>query len=148
MPRASRYLQEGYTYHLTHRCHDQRYLLHFSQERKAYREWLRVGAKRYGVSVYGYCITSSHTHVIAHVDDRNAVAQMAGNWLRSTAERACHDDNGVLQRLLHGLTRVTCQPCVKGFFHDAMTRKLRQLDTTTTNELVIMDPDDLIHRLF
>jgi putative transposase len=76
MPRASRYLREGYTYHLTHRCHDRRSLLRFKRERKAYREWLRVGAKRYGVPVYGYCITSSHTHVIAHVDDRESVARM------------------------------------------------------------------------
>ena len=44
MPRASRYLQEGFTYHLTHRCHDQRFLLRFARERKAYREWLRVVA--------------------------------------------------------------------------------------------------------
>jgi putative transposase len=76
MPRASRYLREGYTYHLTHRCHDRRFLLRFKHERKAYREWLRVGAHRYGVPVYGYCITSNHTHVIAHVDDREAVARM------------------------------------------------------------------------
>jgi putative transposase len=76
MPRASRYLQEGYTYHLTHRCHDRRFLLRFKREWKAYREWLRVGANRYGVPVYGYCITSNHTHVVAHVDDREAVARM------------------------------------------------------------------------
>lgn len=76
MLRASRYLQEGYTYHLTHRCHDRRFLLRFKQERDAYREWLRVGARRYGVPVYGYCITSSHTHVVVHVDDREAVACM------------------------------------------------------------------------
>lgn len=76
MPRASRYLREGYTYHLTHRCHDRRFQLRFKHERKAYREWLRVGAKRYGVAVFGYCITSNHTHVVVHVDDRKAVARM------------------------------------------------------------------------
>ena len=76
MPRASRYLREGYTYHLTHRCHDRRRLLRFKRERSAYREWLRVGAKRYNVPLYGYCVTGSHTHVIAHVDDREAVARL------------------------------------------------------------------------
>lgn len=76
MPRASRYLCEGYTYHLTHRCHDRRFLLRFNRERKAYREWLRVGVKRYRVPVYGYCITSSHTHAVVHVDDREAVARL------------------------------------------------------------------------
>ena len=61
MPRASRYLREGWTYHLTHRCHDRRFLLRFKQEREAYRKWLRIGAARYGVSIYGYCVTSSHS---------------------------------------------------------------------------------------
>jgi len=32
MPRASRYLRSGYTYHLTHRCHDRRFLLKFVRE--------------------------------------------------------------------------------------------------------------------
>lgn len=76
MPRASRYIVEGYTYHLTHRCHDRRFLLKFREERDSYREWLRVGVKRYGVSIYGYCITNNHVHVVAHVDDREAVARV------------------------------------------------------------------------
>jgi putative transposase len=76
MPRASRYLLDGYTYHLTHRCHDRRFLLKFREERDAYREWLRIGVKRYGVSVYAYCITSNHTHVVVYVHDREAVARL------------------------------------------------------------------------
>ena len=74
MPRASRYLVEGRTYHLTHRCHDRRFLLKFVAERDAYREWLRVGVRRYKVAVYGYCITCNHTHVIIHAHDVEAVA--------------------------------------------------------------------------
>jgi len=76
MPRASRYLVEGYTYHLTHRCHDKRFLLKFSEERKAYREWLRIASERYHVPVYGYCITSNHVHVIVHVTDRHDVGRL------------------------------------------------------------------------
>ena len=78
MPRATRYLVEGYTYHLTHRCHDKRFLLRFSRERDLYREWLRVGAKRYRVPVFGYCLTSSHVHVVAHADSREAIGLMMG----------------------------------------------------------------------
>jgi putative transposase len=66
MPRASRYLLEGYTYHLAHRCHDRHFLLKFSEEREEYREWLRTAINRHGVSVYAYCITSNHAHVVAH----------------------------------------------------------------------------------
>lgn len=76
MPRANRYLLAGYTYHLTHRCRDRQFLLRFAKDRNAYREWLRIGAGRYEVPVYGYCVTSSHVHVVLHVDDTGAVGRM------------------------------------------------------------------------
>ena len=76
MPNASRYLQPGYTYHLTHRCHDRRYLLRTIRERDDYRKWLREGARRYGVPVYNYSVTSNHVHVIAHADDVSGVSSM------------------------------------------------------------------------
>ena len=95
MPRASRYLVEGYTYHLTHRCHDRRFLLKFARERDAYREWLRIGAQRYGVPVYGYCVTSNHVHVIVHATDPEAVGQLmqlpAGSVARQLNERKGHE---------------------------------------------------------
>ena len=43
MPRADRYMMEGYVYHLTHRCHNRAFLLGFARDRDAYREWLRIG---------------------------------------------------------------------------------------------------------
>ncbi len=76
MPRATRYIVEGYLYHLTHRCANREFFLRFSKERDAYREWLRIGANRYGVSVLGYAITGNHTHVVCEVRDRIAVANM------------------------------------------------------------------------
>jgi putative transposase len=76
MPRATRYLENGYLYHLTHRCADGEFFLRFTKERDAYREWLRVGVNRYRVSVLGYTVTSNHTHVVCEVEDRLAVADM------------------------------------------------------------------------
>ena len=76
MPRATRYLQNGFIYHLTHRCHEGRFFLRFSKERDQYREWLRIGASRHRVAVLGYAITSNHVHVVADVEDRHAVADM------------------------------------------------------------------------
>jgi putative transposase len=76
MPRATRYLVEGHTYHLTHRCHDRRFLLRFKHERDLYREWLRIAVDRYRVSVFGYCVTSNHVHVVAHADSREAIGQL------------------------------------------------------------------------
>lgn len=95
MPRASRYLVSGRTYHLTHRCHDRRFLLRFSAERDAYREWLRVGARRYKVAVYGYCITCNHTHVVVHAHDVEAVAAVmrlaAGSTGQALNRRKGHE---------------------------------------------------------
>ena len=76
MPRAARYIEEGFIYHLTHRCHDGKFFLRFSKERDTYREWLRTGVLRYGVPVLGYAVTSNHVHIIAEVQDRYAVASM------------------------------------------------------------------------
>lgn len=87
MPRAKRYLVEGYTYHLTHRCHDRERLLKFSRDKDGYREWLRRGVKRYKVPVYAYCITSSHVHLVCHVHDREAVGQLMNLVAGATARR-------------------------------------------------------------
>jgi putative transposase len=76
MPRASEYLLQGYTYHLTQRCHDRRFLLRFARDRDKYREWLREGVVRHRVPVYGFCITSNHVHVLAHADSVEAVSQL------------------------------------------------------------------------
>ena len=95
MPRASRYIQAGYTYHLTHRCHDRRFLLKFVRDRDAYREWLREAAKRYAVPVYGFCINSNHVHIIAHVEDAERVGLMmhlgAGAYAQQLNRRKEHD---------------------------------------------------------
>jgi len=87
MPRADRYMLEGYTYHLTHRCHNRAFLLHFAKDREAYREWLRVGVKRYKVPVFTYAITSNHVHLVAHVRDRNAVGRLMDLAAGATARQ-------------------------------------------------------------
>ena len=78
MPRAERYMLEGYTYHLTHRCHNRAFLLRFAKDREAYREWLRIGVNRYKVPVFAYAITRNHVHLVLHVRDRDAVARLIG----------------------------------------------------------------------
>lgn len=87
MPRSTTYLQSGYTYHLTHRCHDRRFLLGYARDRNMYREWLRQGVRRHGVSVYGYCITDNHVHVVAHADDRESISAVMHLAAGSTAKQ-------------------------------------------------------------
>ena len=95
MPRASRYMRNGYTYHLTHRCHDRRFLLRFVRDRDVYRRWLREAARRYDVAVYGYCITSNHVHLVVHADDKVRIGLMmhlvAGVFARQFNRRKRHD---------------------------------------------------------
>ncbi|HMO03602.1 MAG TPA: transposase [Kiritimatiellia bacterium] len=74
MARASEHMVVGYTYHLTHRCHDRRFLLRFARDRDVYREWLRVGVARHRVPVYGYCVTSNHVHVLARAENEEAIS--------------------------------------------------------------------------
>ena len=54
----------GRTYHLTHRCHDRKFLFRFGVHRDQYRAMLRDRAGRYGISILNYSITSNHTHVL------------------------------------------------------------------------------------
>ena len=87
MPRASDYLLEGYTYHLTQRCHNREFLLSLAKDRDVYREWLRQGVKRHGVCVYGFCITSNHVHILAHVDSVEDVSRLMHLASGATAKR-------------------------------------------------------------
>jgi len=51
MPRANRYVLAGRTFHMTHRCHDRRFLFKFGVCRTEYRRRLRVSLKRYARQV-------------------------------------------------------------------------------------------------
>ncbi len=80
-------MQEGFTYHLTQRCHNQEFLLHLAKDRDVYREWLRQGVKRHGVSVYGFCITSNHVHILVHADSVEDVSALMHLASGATAKR-------------------------------------------------------------
>ncbi|MFW5871367.1 MAG: transposase [Verrucomicrobiota bacterium] len=78
MPRAGLYLQAGYTYHVTQRCHDRGFLLKFVSDRDAYRKWFHQAARQYSVPVYGFCLTSNQVHLIVHLNDTERVSRMIG----------------------------------------------------------------------
>jgi hypothetical protein len=40
MPRASRHFLPGYVWHITHRCHQRKFLLKFARDRRRYLHWL------------------------------------------------------------------------------------------------------------
>ena len=51
MPRAHRHYLEGQIWHLTHRCHERRFLLRFRRDRQAWMEWLYEARKRFDLCV-------------------------------------------------------------------------------------------------
>jgi putative transposase len=76
MPRANRYIQEGCVYHLTHRCHNRRFLFRFAKTRNEYRERLRLAVRQHQLSVLAYCITSNHTHLLVETPAPDSVSRM------------------------------------------------------------------------
>jgi putative transposase len=68
MPRANRYVLPGHVWHITHRCHQQQFLLKFSKDRRVWRYWLYQAVNRYDLCVLNYAVTSNHVHLL--VKDR------------------------------------------------------------------------------
>lgn len=69
MARGFRVFLSGYVYHVTHRCHNQTFLLRFARDRDTYRRMLRERLERYPVNLLAYCITCNHIHLLLTVCD-------------------------------------------------------------------------------
>lgn len=87
MPRANRYLISNQIYHITHRCHNRSYLLRFSQDRNAYRQYLREAAKVCKIVVLGYCITSNHIHILLFSKKAEKISRLMQIVEGSSAQR-------------------------------------------------------------
>lgn len=64
MPRANRYFLPGHVWHITHRCHQQAFLLKFAKDRQCWLRWLYEARQRYGLCVLNYMVTSNHIHLL------------------------------------------------------------------------------------
>jgi len=62
--------------HLTHRCHDRKFLFRFKTHRKAYRERLRRELLNSGVSLLSYCVTGNHVHLLVSAEDPADIARL------------------------------------------------------------------------
>jgi putative transposase len=91
MPRANRYILPGHIYHLTHRCHDRRFLLRFARDRHNYRRRLREAVLDSATSLLTYNITRNHVHLLVYADQADATArliqQAAGEMARDYNRR-------------------------------------------------------------
>lgn len=64
MPRANRHYSPGHVWHITHRCHDQQFLLESKHYRRLWERWLYEARRRYGLRVLNYVVTSNHVHLL------------------------------------------------------------------------------------
>jgi putative transposase len=63
MPRSNRYILPGYIYHLTHRCHNRKFLLKFRLDKIEYGARLRNAVHKHRISLFNF--TSNHVHLAA-----------------------------------------------------------------------------------
>src|SRR5262245_5155500 len=91
MPRANRYVVPGNIYHLTHRCHDRKFLLKFARDRDGYRRRLREAVQEQNLPLLTYTITCNHVHLVAYADETEQLAllmqQAAGEFARDYNRR-------------------------------------------------------------
>ena len=75
MPRANRHFLPGYLWHITHRCHQRKFLLKFARDRRRYLHWLFEAKKRFGLCVLDYMITCNHIHLLVKDTGANVIAE-------------------------------------------------------------------------
>jgi putative transposase len=83
----------GSCFHVTHRCQERRFLLRFEIDRRRYVARLREGARKYGVSVLDYVVTSNHVHLLLWADRAQRISGMM-RWLQGTAGREINRRKG------------------------------------------------------
>ncbi|MCK6556910.1 transposase [Candidatus Binatia bacterium] len=64
MARAHRIHVPGHVRHLTHRCHNRRFLLKPARDRHVWRAWLSEARRRFGPCVLDYAVTANHVHLL------------------------------------------------------------------------------------
>jgi len=75
MPRANRYFIPGYVWHITHRCHQRKFLLKFARDRRRYLHWVFEAKKRFGLCVLDYIVTSNHIHLLVKDTGLDVIAE-------------------------------------------------------------------------
>jgi REP element-mobilizing transposase RayT len=75
VPRPNRSFACGQIWHITHRCHEQSFLLRFPRDRRRYRHWLLEARKRFGLRVLNYVITCNHVHLLVEDTGEDVIAQ-------------------------------------------------------------------------
>jgi REP element-mobilizing transposase RayT len=75
MPRANRHFLPSHIWHITHRCHQKKFLLKFARDRRRYLHWVFEAKKHFGLCVLNYTVTSNHIHLLVHDTRSDVIAQ-------------------------------------------------------------------------
>jgi putative transposase len=91
MPRANRYVVAGCIYHLTHRCHDRKFLFRFAKDRNGYRRRLREAVLGTQICLLTYIITRNPVHLVVWTETPSQIAilmqEAAGQFARDYNRR-------------------------------------------------------------
>ena len=76
---------------MTHRCHNQSFLLRFAKDRDAYTGKLRESLSEHAVSLFDYTVTSNHAHLLLEAQRKSEVSRfmqkVAGEFARNYNRR-------------------------------------------------------------
>ena len=64
MSRRKRAWIDSACYHITHECHERRFLFRFAKYRDFYIRHLLEMRKRYDIDILDYMVTSNHVHLL------------------------------------------------------------------------------------
>ena len=64
MPRRKRGWIDNACYHITHRCHNRKFLFRYKKYREFYLRHLFEMQKRYNVDILDYVVTGNHAHLL------------------------------------------------------------------------------------
>ena len=76
MPRRRRGWIDNACYHITHRCHERKFLFRFSKYRDIYIKQLFETIQRFSIDVLNYIVTSNHVHLLVTAENGENISQI------------------------------------------------------------------------
>lgn len=98
MPRIARIVLPGYPHHITQRGNNRQDTFFTDDDRRAYLAILRSQAKRYGLTLLGYCLMTNHVHLVVIPQGPDSLNKAIGrtHWIYSQAINRWHGRSGHL----------------------------------------------------
>jgi len=93
MPRTKRHFLPGYAWHITHRCHDRKFLLKFNRDKKRWLYWLHQAKKRFDLPILNYSVTSNHIHLLVLDNSKSGEDNTIAKCIHLAAGRTAWEFN-------------------------------------------------------